>query len=316
VAAAILGFARALGEFGATIIIAGGIPGQTQTLSVAIFNLTEAGRTRTTGSCWCLWPGLGGCSSPISFSGEARYDSAGLRRAPVAGRLLLDVADAADVSAKLFAVRQRKTRCSTIAGLRVPSRGRVSIDGRCWTRRGPAAAAPASRRLRAQDGALFPHLDARRNVRPAPPSPRPPPRLRQTGRRAARPDTDHICATSIAHRWIAVSAICRRRASRVAIARALVSSPRILLLDEPLAGVDRGRKDHILPYLLRIRRELHVPMVYVTHDARELGEIADRVLRLEEGRLVDVGDPGEVLARAEQQRWTVPVTDVPRGQVP
>jgi molybdate transport system ATP-binding protein len=52
------------------------------------------------------------------------------------------------------------------------------------------------------------------------------------------------------------------------------------LLDEPLAGVDRGRRDVILPYILRIRKELHVPLIYVTHDEAELNSIADRVLRL------------------------------------
>ena len=66
---------------------------------------------------------------------------------------------------------------------------------------------------------------------------------------------------------------------RVAIARALMTRPSILLLDEPLAGVDRERRDVILPYILRIRRELHVPLIYVTHDEAELNSIADRVLR-------------------------------------
>jgi molybdate transport system ATP-binding protein len=67
---------------------------------------------------------------------------------------------------------------------------------------------------------------------------------------------------------------------RVAIARALMTRPSILLLDEPLAGVDRERRDVILPYILRIRKELHVPLIYVTHDEAELNSIADRVLRL------------------------------------
>ena len=91
------------------------------------------------------------------------------------------------------------------------------------------------------------------------------------------------------------SSICRRcsigacrtlsggEKQRVAIARALMTRPSILLLDEPLAGVDRERRDVILPYVLRIRRELHVPLIYVTHDRDELNAIADRVLRLDRG---------------------------------
>ena len=73
---------------------------------------------------------------------------------------------------------------------------------------------------------------------------------------------------------------------RVAIARALMTNPSILLLDEPLAGVDRARRDRILPYVLRIRSELHVPLVYVTHDEDEIIAMADRVLYLDQGRVV------------------------------
>jgi molybdate transport system ATP-binding protein len=78
---------------------------------------------------------------------------------------------------------------------------------------------------------------------------------------------------------------------RVAIARALMTNPSMLLLDEPLAGVDRERRDRILPYVLRIRRDLHVPLIYVTHDAAELNTIADRVLRLDGGRVASSGPP-------------------------
>jgi molybdate transport system ATP-binding protein len=84
---------------------------------------------------------------------------------------------------------------------------------------------------------------------------------------------------------------------RVALGRALMTRPALLLMDEPLAAVDRARRERILPYLLRIRRELHVPLVYVTHDADELAQIADRVLVIVEGKIVRAGSPAEVLQR-------------------
>jgi molybdate transport system ATP-binding protein len=78
---------------------------------------------------------------------------------------------------------------------------------------------------------------------------------------------------------------------RVALGRALMTHPALLLMDEPLAAVDRERRERILPYLLRVRRELHVPLIYVTHDEKELQQIADRVLTLDNGRPLASG-PG------------------------
>jgi molybdate transport system ATP-binding protein len=72
---------------------------------------------------------------------------------------------------------------------------------------------------------------------------------------------------------------------RVALGRALMTHPALLLMDEPLAAVDRERRERILPYLLRVRRSLHVPLIYVTHDEDELAQIADRVLLLENGTM-------------------------------
>ena len=135
------------------------------------------------------------------------------------------------------------------------------------------------------------------------PDSRLPLRLRSLDSRLPTPDSrhdlEHVCDTlEIAHLVERpVRDLSGGERQRVAIGRALMSAPRILLLDEPLTAVDRGRKDRILPYLLRIRRDLHVPMIYVTHDAREMREIADRVLRLDDGRVVDAGEPAEVLAR-------------------
>ena len=76
---------------------------------------------------------------------------------------------------------------------------------------------------------------------------------------------------------------------RIAIGRALLMQPRFLLLDEPLASLDTGRKDDILPYLLRLRDDEKVPMLYVSHNAAELKRIATAVVRIDDGRVVAQG---------------------------
>jgi molybdate transport system ATP-binding protein len=76
---------------------------------------------------------------------------------------------------------------------------------------------------------------------------------------------------------------------RVAIGRALLMRPRLLLLDEPLASLDAGRRHEILPYLLRLRDDAKVPMLYVSHHAPELKQIATAVVRIEAGRVAAQG---------------------------
>jgi molybdate transport system ATP-binding protein len=83
---------------------------------------------------------------------------------------------------------------------------------------------------------------------------------------------------------------------RVALARALLVSPRLLLLDEPLAGLDLQLKVRIIPYLRRIRDEFKVPILYVTHDRDEVAALCDEVLLMERGRFVQRGKPTEVFA--------------------
>jgi len=82
---------------------------------------------------------------------------------------------------------------------------------------------------------------------------------------------------------------------RVALARAILSRPRLLLLDEPLAALDIGLKERILPYLARVRDEFTIPMIYVTHNLTEVLTLADWVLLIRNGRLVAQGMPKEAL---------------------
>lgn len=84
---------------------------------------------------------------------------------------------------------------------------------------------------------------------------------------------------------------------RVAIGRALISSPRLLLMDEPLAALDEERKAEILPYLERLRDETRIPIVYVSHSIAEVARLASRVVMLRDGRIEAVGSAVEVLSQ-------------------
>ena len=126
-----------------------------------------------------------------------------------------------------------------------------------------------------QDTALFPHMDVRRNV--------------LYGRRAGLK-----LELEVVVKMLEVGHLLDRRVAdlsggerqRVALARALMSAPDLLLLDEPLAAVDVERRRRILPYLVRVRDDLGVPVIYVSHDRAEVDQLSDRVLVLDQGRVV------------------------------
>ena len=84
---------------------------------------------------------------------------------------------------------------------------------------------------------------------------------------------------------------------RVTFARALLASPRLLLLDEPLASLDGALKEKMIQYLLRLRNEFQIPMLYVSHDAEEVQKLCDEVILLQEGRVT-----GRGMSLAEAQR--------------
>jgi len=90
---------------------------------------------------------------------------------------------------------------------------------------------------------------------------------------------------------------------RVALGRALLSAPRLLLLDEPLSGLDAPLRERILPYLETVRDEFSVPMLYVSHQPEEIVRLCGEVLVLEEGKLVDRGAPLELFAVSSRPRY-------------
>jgi molybdate transport system ATP-binding protein len=172
-----------------------------------------------------------------------------------------------------------------IAGLLVPDRGRIVIDGETVDDVDKRVHVPAHRRRIGyvfQDARLFPHLDVRQNL--------------DYGRRMNHLDDDPAQLERITDLLDIGNLLDRRpgklsggERQRVALGRALLSKPRLLLLDEPLGALDEGRRAEILPYLVRLRDEARIPMVYVSHDAAEMRQLATQIVLLKRGQVSSFG---------------------------
>ena len=182
----------------------------------------------------------------------------------------------------------KTTVLESVAGLRRPERGRIDVEGRTlFSSEDGVDLAPRSRQVGyvPQDSVLFPHMNVRKNILYG----------ADRGNGIDLPRVLEILEIQpLLERRVA--ALSGGERQRVALARALMSSPRLILLDEPLAAVDLELRRRIVPCLRRIRDELGVPMVYVSHDAAEIRTIADRAIVLDRGTVVASGDPALVLA--------------------
>lgn len=170
----------------------------------------------------------------------------------------------------------KTTLLEAVAGLKRPRAGRITVGSR--TLFDAARGVDAPPRLRQvgyvpQDVALFPHLSVRRNV------------AYGSARGAAPFDavTQLLEIDDLLDRGVRELSGGERQ--RVAMARALTSAPALLLLDEPLAAVDPQLRERVLPYIERVRDELALPMIYVSHAVDEVRRVADRVLTLDGGRI-------------------------------
>ncbi len=179
----------------------------------------------------------------------------------------------------------KSTLLALIAGLLTPQRGTLRFDDELLIDTATQCNVPPWQRhfgLVFQDGQLFPHLSVRDNL------------LYGWHRRPAA-ERRFTYAQVLA--LLEIGPLQSRRPSqlsggerqRVALGRALLYSPRLLLLDEPLASLDERLKQQILPFLKRVKEETRLPMLYVSHLQAEVNYLADRVMTMEAGRL-ECGD--------------------------
>ena len=179
----------------------------------------------------------------------------------------------------------KSTLLTLAGGLDTPTAGTVSIEGRDLGGLGRAERARLRRSSIGyvfQDARLFPHLSVTDNL--------------NYGRRMNRLADDPVQRKRVVE-LLDIGHLLGRRPGqlsggerqRVAFGRALLSKPRLLLLDEPLGALDEGRKLEILPYLVRLRDEAGIPMVYVSHDAAELRQLATQIVMLRSGHVAAFG---------------------------
>lgn len=189
---------------------------------------------------------------------------------------------------------------NAIAGIAKPLRGSIVVNDTClFDAARNIDLRPEERRIGYvfQDALLFPHLDVASNLLYGH-------RLRRTSERfiEQRKVVDLLgLGELLTRKPLTLSG---GEKQRVAIGRALLAQPRILLLDEPLAALDVPRKTEILDYIERLRDELHIPMVYVSHSVSEITRLADTVVMLADGQCLAVGDTEVVMQRPDLEPAT------------
>jgi len=184
---------------------------------------------------------------------------------------------------------------NAIAGLIRPDHARIVVGDEVLTDTDRHIFVPRHRRRTAyifQEGRLFPHLTVRQNL--------------LYGRWFTRPLQRRGDFTQVVD-MLGIGHLLRRRPAllsggekqRVAIGRALLASPRLMLMDEPLASLDEDRKAEILPYIERLRDETRLPIVYVSHSIAEVARLASTLVILSEGRIAAAGPAAEVMTRLD-----------------
>lgn len=185
----------------------------------------------------------------------------------------------------------KTTVVNALAGLLMPRGGRIALNGNVLFDRAAGIRLPPHRRRMGyifQEGRLFPHMTVRQNL--------------AFGRWFA-PSKPPAAESDRIVEMLGIGHLLDRRPGalsggekqRVAIGRALLSEPNLILADEPLASLDEARKAEILPYFERLRDEVSVPILYVSHSAAEVARLATTIVVLEDGRVTRQGAAADVL---------------------
>jgi molybdate transport system ATP-binding protein len=172
--------------------------------------------------------------------------------------------------------------------------GRLTVNGNVW--QDEALFLPTHHRSIGyvfQEASLFPHLNVRDNL--------------EFGMRRI-PERQRQIKPAQVIEWLGIEHLLERgvkrlsggERQRVAIGRALLTSPELLLMDEPLSALDEVSKQEILPYLERLHDELAIPMLYVSHSIAEVSRLADYIVQMEKGRVVEQGTAVTLLSSLHQ----------------
>lgn len=182
-----------------------------------------------------------------------------------------------------------------LAGLEPAAQGRICVQGEVWQDSAQGLFKPVHQRALGyvfQEASLFEHLNVQDNLQFG--------FTRTPARERKQSWTETLALLGIGHllkRW--PHELSGGERQRVAIARALATSPRLLLLDEPLAALDRARKAHILPYLEQLQKQLALPVILVTHAVDEVARLADHLVLLDTGLVTASGPTADLLTRLD-----------------
>jgi molybdate ABC transporter permease protein len=321
IAGTVLAFARALGEFGATLMLAGNIPGRTQTMPVAIFFAAEGGDLRGA----MLWVAYTAALSLASIA-ALNYWGRPRRRVPpapvpepIAGIAVPAVSSVERATLEVDIVRRhpgfRLALCfsnrgrslgllgasgsgksmtlACIAGLETPDEGRIVLDGRVlFDAKAGIRLSPPERRVGIvfQDHALFPHLTVRQNIA-----------FGLHGRpreELARRVNEWAQLTHVQELLDRLPAqLSGGQRQRVALARALAMEPAALLLDEPFSALDPHLRRQLEEQLRAVLARYRGATVFVTHDRSEAFRMCEELVVLGEGRVAAAGPRSELFAR-------------------